>query len=134
MSFSWILPAGRVTTQTYANTWSSADTAVTKEITVPTGKKWLLIQALAYHNDSVSREIRITIKDSSNNILSRIAASATSGQTVAFPCFQLGIHRTGFGLFILDEGMKIEFHLYAGSGGNASGTFTTNLWYLEVDT
>jgi len=130
---AWTFPAGRLVLN---KTDVVLVNNVTKDeiITVPTGKRWIVLYGKMHNADDVDRSCYVMYRDSADVEILRLLAvtliAATDSRT--FP--------GGIGNYtpqltfpvIADAGMDFQFHWDAG-GASAGGTATIFLVVLEID-
>jgi len=138
MSMAWVFQGGKkniaVTSVTLVN-----NTALVTDVTVGTGKRWLLISVKITNPDSVTRNCYIIhYKESAKtNLVTRLAdaTNLASGATFHVPSFQSTTSQTSAKMpFIMDAGETLSI-LWEAGGASAGGVDADGLVveYMEID-
>jgi len=134
LSFNWIFLGGRILDNYATSSWSTADTVVEREITVPTGKRWFILGGIAHNGDSVSRNIRVELFNENDKRLMMLLPSTSvgAGGDINILSSLSSNYIPGFPI-VAKEGWYVKITWLAGSGGDASGNMESALVVLEVD-
>ena len=140
--FAWTFPAGKheqeVTSVTLVD-----NTAKTNDITVPTGKRWLLQRIKVTNCDDVTRDITITLyKEAAKiNVLCKLAfkadVAANAAEEMMWPSFRVDTMNFWYEAarpLILSAGNTIEV-VWATGGASTGATDADGqvVDYLEID-
>lgn len=101
------------------------NTAKTEDITVPAGKRWVILSGKICNPDNVARAVSVTHYDSSLNILERIvnARSLAANGEIAFPSEGLSaLSENNMETPIIAVATDVIRFYYATGGASAGGT------------
>lgn len=124
---------GGVLKENYAENVVGDNSAVTRTITVPTGKRWMILAGHIKNGDTDSRNLSVYVLNAADKVLFDIysEASVPAGTRKTFPKNTTGNGDLNPSVIIVKEGQKVVFY-WAASAGGTGGTNTSALVVLEV--